>query len=192
MTEEARLEPVGSGLAPVTDGWFVVNVREAAWLKNDAFGHRCVFEADVPVLRRRPDLDPRKFAQVGVTLAVIEPGQPSGLYHAETNQEDFLVVAGECVLIVEDDERPLHAWDFVHCPPGTAHGFVGAGDTPCVILMVGARTHKNAILYPRSEAALRHSVGVATETSSAAEAYARFPHWQPERPDDRSSLPWGP
>jgi hypothetical protein len=86
MTEEARLEPVGSGLAPVTDGWFVVNVREAAWLKNDAFGHRCVFEADVPILRRRPDLDPRKFGQVGVTLAVIESGQPSGLYHAETTR----------------------------------------------------------------------------------------------------------
>jgi uncharacterized cupin superfamily protein len=86
-----------------------------------------VFEANRPVLRRRPDLDARTFPDLGVTLAVIWPGQPSGLYHAETNQEDFLVLAGECVLLVEGEERPLRAWDFVHCPPGTAHVFVGAG-----------------------------------------------------------------
>jgi hypothetical protein len=94
MAEEARLEDVGSGLAPVSDGWFVVNVRDAAWLMNDAFGARCVFEGGMPVLRRRPDLPAHRFADVGFTLQVIQPGQPSGLYHAETNQEDFLVPRG--------------------------------------------------------------------------------------------------
>jgi quercetin dioxygenase-like cupin family protein len=127
MAREAHLEAVDSGLAPLSEGWFVVNVRDAAWLTNDAFGACCVFEANRPVLRRRPDLDARTFPDLGVTLAVIWPGQPSGLYHAETNQEDFLVLAGECVLLVEGEERPLRAWDFVHCPPGTAHVFVGAG-----------------------------------------------------------------
>ena len=122
------------------------------------------------------------FPQIGFALSVIQPGQPSGMYHAESNQEDFLVLAGECVLVVEGEERLLRAWDFVHCPPGTEHVFVGAGDSPCVIFMTGARTGERQIVYPRSEPAFRHGAGVETETTSAAEAYERFPHWQPERP----------
>jgi uncharacterized cupin superfamily protein len=190
MVEEARLEAVDSGLAPVAEGWFVVNVRDAAWLSNDAFGSACVFEGDVPVVRTRPDLPVQKFADVGFTLAVIAPGQPSGMYHAESNQEDFLVLAGECVLLIEGEERPLRAWDFVHCPPGTAHAFVGAGEGPCVIFMTGARTREKSIVYGDSELARRHGAGVEAETSSPAEAYARFPHWQPERPDGWNELPW--
>jgi uncharacterized cupin superfamily protein len=190
MVEEARLEEVDSGLAPVTDGWFVVNVRDAAWLTNDAFGVRCVFEGGMPVLRRRPDLPAHKFAEVGFTLQVIQPGQPSGMYHAESNQEDFLVLAGECLLLVEGAERPLKAWDFVHCPPGTEHVFVGAGEGPCVIFMTGRRARDRSIVYPDSELARRHGAGVETETNSPSEAYAPFPHWQPERPDSWNGLPW--
>src|SRR5437867_83069 len=190
MSEEAHLEAVDSGLAPVTDGWFVVNVRDAAWLTNDAFGARCVFEGDKPVLRRRPDLEGHRFADIGFTLAVVEPGKPSGLYHAETNQEDFLVLAGECLLLVEGEERPLRAWDFVHCPPGTAHAFVGTGDGLCVILMTGGRTREKHTVYPSSELARRHGAGVEEETSSPFEAYASFAHWQPERPELWNGLPW--
>ncbi|HEX9350031.1 MAG TPA: cupin domain-containing protein [Gaiellaceae bacterium] len=130
MVEEARLAEVGSGLAPVTEGWFVVNVRDTAWITSDAFGAACPFEANMPVLRERSDLPEQKFADLGFKLAVIAPGQASGLYHAESNQEDFLVLAGECLLIVEGEERRLQAWDFVHCPPGTEHVFVGAGKAP--------------------------------------------------------------
>lgn len=191
MTEEARLEDVGSGLAPVSGGWFVVNARDAAWLENDAFGARCVFEADRRVLRERPDLDAQRFAETGFSLAVLAPGRPNGLYHAESAQEDFFVVAGECLLIVEGEERPLRAWDFVHCPADTAHIFVGAGDGPCVLLMIGARTADKRIVYPDSEPARRHGAGVATETSSPAEAYAHHPHWRPRRRHGGSALPWG-
>jgi uncharacterized cupin superfamily protein len=190
MTEEARLEELGSGLAPVTDGWFVVNVAEAAWLTNKAFGARCVFEADVPVLRERPALEPQRFAELGITLAVFEPGKPSGMYHAESNQEDFLVLAGECLLLVEGEERSLRTWDFVHCPPDTEHVFVGAGDGPCVILMTGARTKEKSIVYPESEVARSHGAGVETETNSGAEAYAPFGHWQPNQPAGWDRLPW--
>ena len=179
MISEAHLEETDAGLAAVTDGWFVVNVRDAAWVTNEALGAACIFEDD-----RAP------FAEVGFTLGVIWPGQPSGMYHRETNQEDFLVLAGECVLLIEGEERRLQAWDFVHCPPETEHIFVGAGDRPCVIFMTGGRSQK-AVVYPRSEVALHHGAGVETETTVAAEAYAPFPKWKPGRPETFAGLPWG-
>jgi len=171
---------VDAGLAPVSDGWFVVNVEEAAWITNDAFGGRCVLEGSKPA----------KFTDLGITLAVLEPGKPSGMYHAESNQEDFLVLAGECLLLIEGEERPLQAWDFVHCPPGTEHVFVGTGDGPCVIFMTGARSADKKIVYPRSELARRHGAGVETETHSAAEAYSPLPPWVRGRPGGWQKLPW--
>jgi uncharacterized cupin superfamily protein len=187
--EEARLEAVGSGLAPAGEGWFVVNVADAAWLLNESFGARCVFEARPPVVRGT-DLPASTFPDLGVTLAVLEPGRPSGLYHAESAQEDFLVLAGECLLIVEGQERTLRAWDFVHCPPDVEHVFVGAGEGPCVLLMLGARPQERTIRYPESEAAGRHGGSVAAETDSPAEAYAAHPHWQRGRPAAWKELPW--
>jgi uncharacterized cupin superfamily protein len=187
--EEARLEDVGSGLAPVSEGWFVVNAAEAAWLTNEAFGGRCIFESDPRVLRERPDLRPQRFEQLGITLAVLEPGRPSGLFHAESNQEDFLVLSGECILLVEGEERPLKAWDLFHAPPGTTHAFVGAGGRPCVILMVGTRNPARTIVYPSSDLARRHGAGVEAETASPSEAYASFPHWRPGR-RSAEQLPW--
>jgi uncharacterized cupin superfamily protein len=190
MVEEARLDDVGSGLAPVSPGWFVVNVGEAAWLRNDAFGGRCVFESSPRVLAERPDAEPQMFADTGFTLAVLEPGKPTGMFHAESAQEDFLVLAGTCLLIVEDEERPLRAWDFVHCPAGTRHTFVGTGDGPCVIFMTGARREGKTILYPVADHALAHGAGVEAETPSPQEAYARFSHWRLGRPDAWAELPW--
>ena len=124
-----------------------------------------------------------------MNLDVFWPGQPSTLYHAETEQEDFLVLAGECVAILEGEERRLRAWDFVHCPPGTHHVFIGAGDGPCVILMLGHRPN-GGIDYPRSELALRYGAGVETPTDSPTEAYAPHGHWRPERPERWDELPW--
>src|ERR1700741_702081 len=126
--EEARLEDVGSGLAPVSTGWFVVNARDAAWVRNEAFGARCVFESSPRGLSDRPDLEPQSFPETGFPLAVLEPGRPTGMYHAESVQEDFLVLAGECLLCIEERERTVRAWDFVHCPAGTCHIFVATSD----------------------------------------------------------------
>jgi uncharacterized cupin superfamily protein len=190
MVEEARLEDVGSGLAPVSAGWFVVNVGEAAWLRNDAFGGRCVFESSPRVLTEQPDTEPQMFADTGFTLAVLEPGKPTGMFHSESAQEDFLVLAGTCLLIVEDEERPLRAWDFVHCPAGTRHTFVGTGDGPCAIFMTGARREGKTLLYPLAEHALARGAGVETETPDPREAYARFGHWRLGRPDAWAALPW--
>jgi uncharacterized cupin superfamily protein len=169
---EARLERTEYGTAAATRGWFAVNLRDAAWVTNDDFGAACVFEGDAA-----------PFEQIGYTVAVLAPGQPNGMYHREVDQEDFLVLSGECVLIVEGEERRLHAWDFVHCPAGTEHIFVGAGDGPCVIFMAGAREHRGSAVYPRNEVALRHGAGVEADTASADQAYARFAKWQPGPPD---------
>jgi uncharacterized cupin superfamily protein len=191
VIEEARLEEVGTGLAPATPGWFVVNVEEAAWTRNDAFGGRCNFESGPRTLAQRPDLQPQRFADTGFTLAVLEPGKPSGMYHAESRQEDFLVLSGTCLLIIEEQERPLRAWDFVHCPAGTHHVFVGTGESPCVVFMTGARREGRTIAYPRSGAALARGAGVERDTDSPAEAYAVFADWRLGRPDGWGELPWG-
>jgi uncharacterized cupin superfamily protein len=190
MVEEARLEKVGSGLAPTSPGWFVVNVGEAAWLRHDAFGGRCVFESSGRVLAERPGVEPQQFAQLGFTLAVLEPGKPTGMFHAESSQENFLVLAGECLLLIEEEERQLRAWDFVHCPPGTRHTFVGTGEAPCAIFMTGARREGDTIVYPVSETARARGAGVETETRSPAEAYAPFGHWRLGRPEAWPALPW--
>jgi uncharacterized cupin superfamily protein len=182
MVEEARLEELQSGFAPATEGWFVINAQDAAWEMNDAFGAACFFEGD-----------DTRFAELGVNLRVLWPGRSKWLYHTESNQEDILVLAGECLLLVEGEERPLKPWDFVHFPPKTGHAFVATGDTPCVIVMTGARSPEwpeKGIVYPRSELALRHGVGVETETSSPVEALAPFPKWHLRRPDDWNALPW--
>jgi uncharacterized cupin superfamily protein len=190
MVQEARLQDVGSGLAPVSPGWFVVNVGEAAWLHHDAFGGRCVFESSRRVLAERPDAEPQMFADTGFTLAVLEPGKPTGMFHAESAQEDFLVLAGTCLLIVEDEERELRAWDFLHCPAGTRHTFVGTGDGPCVLFMTGARREAKTIVYPVAEHALARGAGVEVETNDPMEAYSPFAHWRLGRPDAWPELPW--
>jgi uncharacterized cupin superfamily protein len=176
--QEAPMERDENGLVAAGEGWFAVNVCDAAWVTSGAFGAACIFEGDtVP------------FAQIGYTIAVLEPGQPNGMYHREGDQEDFLVLSGECLLLVEGEERPLKAWDFVHCPPGTEHIFVGAGDGPCVIFMAGARGPRDTV-YTRSEVALRHGAGVETETPVSKEAYAPYPRWRPGPPASFEGLPW--
>ena len=178
---EAQLKDSGSGLTPVTPGWFVVNVRAAEWWFAESRGARCAFEneyGDPPV----------GFAQLGINVTVLESGQTS-LYHAEANEEAFLVLSGECALLVEGEERRLRAWDFFHSPPWTKHAFVGTGGEPCVILMVGARSRPE-VHYPVSELAARHGASVAEETSDWRQAYATVERFRPERPPSRPRLPW--
>jgi quercetin dioxygenase-like cupin family protein len=190
MVEEARLEDVGTGLAPVTPGWFVVNAGAAAWVRNAGLASRCVFEGNDRVLEQRPDVERQRFAEVGITLTVLERGKPSGLYHAESAQEDFLVLSGECLLVIEEQERRLGAWDLVHCPAGTNHVLVGVADEPCIVLMLGARPEGRTIHYPASPRAQAHGAAVETPTDSPAEAYASLPRWGLERPPSWAQLPW--
>jgi len=164
MVPEAPLEKTDSGLVPKGEGWFVVNAKEARWFEHETFGSGTSFEG-------APE-----FEQLGINIGVVEPGQPVCLYHRENQQEDFLVLFGECLLLVEGEERPLKPWDFVHCPPGTDHVFVGAGDGPCGIVAIGRRLgDAEEIVYPVEEVALKHSAGVEEETPDPKQAYAPFP-----------------
>jgi len=165
MVPESRPESTEHGLLPKGEGWFVLNARDASWWHGPGRSAICDFEGE------------QDFTQLGINLTVLGPGEPMAMYHWEADQEDFLVLAGEALLIVEGEERPLRQWDFVHCPPRTKHVIVGAGDAPCVVLAVGARDHSTGPDwggYTVDEAALRHGAGVEQETTDPHEAYARF------------------
>jgi uncharacterized cupin superfamily protein len=176
MVPEAPLEPTEHGLVPKGKGWFVLNAREAPWRAREGRGVRSEFEG---LEGDEPD-----FSQLGIHLILLGPGEPMSVYHWEADQEDFLVLAGEPLLIAEGEERPLRKWDLVHCPAGTNHVIVGAGDAPCLVLAVGARERSTGPdwgAYTVDEAALRHGAGVEAETTDEDQAYARFPPSEPTR-----------
>jgi mannose-6-phosphate isomerase-like protein (cupin superfamily) len=161
---EAPLRETKFGLVADVDGWFVVNARDARWRNFGPFGNNCDFEG------KRP------FRQLGINLSVLEPGQGIGLYHRENAQEGFLVLAGTCTLIVEDEERELKTWDFFHSPPQTHHMIVASGNEPAVVLAVGGRgLPRKGLVYPVSKPAGKHGVSVKKETADPSEAYADFP-----------------
>jgi uncharacterized cupin superfamily protein len=170
MVREAELVPTENGLVPKGQGWFVVNARETQWWQRPGRGVLCEFEG--AGFEGAAD-----FLQLGINLSVLRPGEPMAMYHRENDQEDFLVLAGEALAIVEGEERPLRRWDLLHCPPGTNHVVVGAGTEPCVLLAVGARERSTGPdwgAYTVDEAAQRHGAGVEHETTKSEEAYARF------------------
>jgi uncharacterized cupin superfamily protein len=166
MVPEAPLQQNDSGIVPAGEGWFVLNAREARWRHREGRGDAVYFDGEV------------EFPQVGVNLYVLGPGEPMAMNHWEADEEDFLVLSGEVVLVIEGEERQLRQWDFVHCPAGTNHVIIGAGETGCVVLAIGAREHQGGpgwCGYTVDEAALRHGAGVEQETIDPREAYARFP-----------------
>ena len=163
MVDEAKLTRTEHGLVATGEGWYVVNARDTRWYHAEGRGAFCDPEGD------------QDFGQLGINVQVLAPGEPMAMYHWEADQEDFLVVSGEALLLVEGEERPLKAWDFVHCPPNARHTIVGAGSTPCVVVAVGGREHADEPDwggYPVDELARRHGVGVEEETSVPDEAYA--------------------
>jgi uncharacterized cupin superfamily protein len=169
-----RLQRTEHGLVPRDEGWFVLNLREAEWRYADGRGAVCVALDDFEGERRA--------VQVGVNPFVLGPGEPMAMYHREADQEDFLVVSGEAVLIVEGEERPLRAWDFVHCPPGTKHVIVGAGTGPCLVIAVGARARDgepDSLGFTVDGVARRHGASVEEDTTDGGVAYASVPPREP-------------
>jgi uncharacterized cupin superfamily protein len=179
MIDEAPFDETDAGLVPAGAGWFVLNARRARWIERPGRGK------SLPFTGWTDSEAETWFPQVGVNLVLLRPGEPIGMYHWEADQEDFLILSGEALLIVEGQERPLRQWDFVHCPPETRHMIVGAGNGPCAVLAVGAREHIgtdcNGGAYTVDGVALRHGAGVEEETSDPGRAYAHFPNPEPTR-----------
>ena len=172
--QEATSEETPYGRYVTSDGWFVLNLADALAVRNEEKGG-----AAYPLESRDAP-----FADFGVQVRVLWPGQPNGLYHSEGVQEGFLVLSGECTLIVEEEERPLRQWDYFHCPAETRHIFVGGGEGPCAILMIGRRPDVD-LHYPVSELAAKYGASAAKDTDDPDEASADWPgEYEPVR------LPW--
>jgi uncharacterized cupin superfamily protein len=170
MVPEAELEQTDEGLVAKSDGWFVLNARDARWYHAEGRSAFSDLEGDVD------------FTQLGVNISVLGPGESMSMYHWEADQEAFLVLSGEAVLIVEGHERRLRAWDFVHSPPGTKHVIIGAGDGPCVVVAVGAREHDGqpgSLGFPADEVARRHGASVEADTMDGGAAYSSVPGREP-------------
>jgi uncharacterized cupin superfamily protein len=174
---EASSEETPYGRYITSDGWFVLNLADALAVRNEEKGG-----VTYP-------LEPREqpFRDVGVRVCVLPPGEPNALYHREQVQEGFLVLSGECTLIVEEEEGSLRQWDYFHCPADTQHVIVGAGDGPCAVLMLGARPDVERFHYPASEVAAKYGASASTDTEDPDEAYADWPgEFAPVR------VPWPP
>jgi quercetin dioxygenase-like cupin family protein len=170
---EARIDQTATRKVPADGGWWALNVADLPWDAVDGGGAWCTFEAPSAPSTR-----------LGIGVHVLWPGDTPGKYHAEDQQEGFLVLEGECLAVVEGEERRLGRWDYLHCPPGTAHITIGAEGGPCAILMVGTRSPDKVTRYLPDPAAARYGAAVATATDSPAEAYA-------ERPPIREvAAPW--
>lgn len=170
MPEEAPIEETATGRNRTGEGWFVLNAGEGRWYQAEGRGARTDFEGDV------------EFPQVGVHIFVLGPGEPMGMYHWEADQEGFLVVSGEAILISQGEERPLRAWDFVHCPAGTRHVIVGAGSRPCLVIAIGSRAHDgqpDSLGFPADELAKRYGASVEEDTTDGGAAYASLPPREP-------------
>ena len=176
---EATLRMSKNGLVVDGEGWFIVNARDSRWRDEGRLGSYCTFEGK------------RRFPHLGINISVLEPGERMGMYHRENGQESFLVLAGECTLIVEGQERRLAEWDFFYCAPGTEHIIVATGNQSAIVLAAGARGRGvgGGIVYTVSEAAARYGASVDRETTSSAAAYkevyaslprSRFVKYRPE------------
>jgi len=142
--------------------WLARNVRDLEWTEN-AMGAYCD-------LLQGDDDTAEEFA---INLNVLGKGQPMAIYHHEPHQEGFLVLRGECELIVDGDSRPLRQWDYVHTARDVPHVIVGAGDEPALVLAVGGRVGGGDATYPPEALAARYGASTSDELDARA-AYAQF------------------
>ena len=167
---EAKIDDTEHGRVPADGGWHILNLSEMQWATVEGGGTWCGFGSPAEPSDR-----------IGIGVHVLWPGESPGFYHEESGLEGFLVLSGECIAVVEGEERRMGPWDYLHSPGGTRHITVGAGDGPCAILMYGTRTPDAGILYPVEPAAAKYGHSVATETESPKEAYKDRPPIEPAR-----------
>jgi uncharacterized cupin superfamily protein len=172
----AEIVPTPGGDVPRGTGWYVLNAQRAQWFHTPG-GAECDFEG--------PE---ERFAEVGVHLVVLQPGEPNAVYHAESHQEGFLVLSGECLAVIEGEEVRLRRWDYFHSPAGTRHVLVGAGEGPCLLVSLGGRGGDAGLRYPPDPVARRHGAAVDVETCDPGAAYAEAPKPETGPAPDLESL----
>jgi len=178
VVPEAELKETDAGLVAASAGWFVMNARDARWSDKPGQGY------SLPLTGKDEYEAETFFPMLGMAIRVVNAGEVSTTYHWETEAEDFLVLHGEAIAIIEGRERRLKQWDFVHCPPETKHAFVGAGDGPCVVLCASSRQFQKDGpwgYYCFDETAERHNAASPEDTQDGSIAYARFPEPQETR-----------
>jgi uncharacterized cupin superfamily protein len=156
--QEARIDTTPEGQVAAGEGWYILNLGEMAWETVPGFGVWC-------------DFDDPSHPRVGVHVHVLEPGEANGYYHAEEALEGFLVLSGECIAVIEGEERRMRRWDYFHSPPGTEHITIGAGDEPCAILMFGSPDPSRKVEWIANETAAKHDASVERTTSRGTEVY---------------------
>lgn len=183
---EARIEETDQGRMPAGEGWFLLNLGEMPWETVPGFGVWRDFDWG-----RKSDAEPG----IGVHIHVLQPGESFGYYHAEEAQEGFIVLSGECLAVVEGQERPMGQWDYLHSPPNTAHVLIGDGDGPCVLVMFGSADPRRRVEWIAEETAAKHGASVKRTTGRDTEAYGDLPAAvaiPPPAPFGERSTPGGP
>jgi hypothetical protein len=74
---EAPLKETEAGLVAAGEGWFVINAREARWRHREGWGNSIGFQGDT------------HFAQIGIGLVRLEPGEPNGMYQWRPTRTTF-------------------------------------------------------------------------------------------------------
>lgn len=165
MSEAEQQPRIGTPDHP----WTVVNATAQPWQAAPGWGRFVKFE----------DPDGARWPQYGFNIQVLEPGDVSTMYHGEGAQEDFVVLSGSCLAIVEGEEVRLETWDVLHCPPWTRHGFKNDTGAACAILMIGGRHDGGEydVEYPYDATAVKHGAGVKAYTTEGDVAYAGTPDY---------------
>ena len=160
---EAQLKDSGSGLAPATEGWFVVNVRDAEWWFADSRGARCSFESEYgePAVSSHssgstsPYWSQDRAASITQSPLRKRSSCSPGSAGCSSRARSDAFCPGTSSIRLRGQSTPSWARATGHVPP----------DGRCAF---GPEAR-----YPVSELAARYGASVEEETSDPAQVYAR-------------------
>ncbi len=98
----------------------------------------------------------------GLQHVVVEPGAASGTLHCHSAEEEiFVILDGDGVLVLDEEETPVTRGHVISRPPstGVSHMF-RAGDGGLTYLAYGTRDPADICYYPRSNKIAFRGVGV--------------------------------
>ena len=113
--------------------------------------------------------------RTGINYNRVAPGKLSAPPHCHSVEEElFVVLEGEGVCVLGEDEYPVRRGHVVSRPASTrvAHAF-RAGDGGLTVLAYGTRDPNDIVYYPRSDKIYFRGVGVMTRVE-------RLDYWEGE------------